>query len=96
VISFDWTGNFSKERELDVVTLYPDTVKCEAFDLVDLDHLAANPIYDPGRCSICYHPLHNLLPIVLYLLLCLPPKTRYVGIGLIIHMALDSVDCQFL
>jgi Na+/proline symporter len=63
--------------------------------LVDLDHLLANPIYDPGRCSIGYHPLHGFVPIVIYVVLCFLPKTRYVGIGLVIHMALDSVDCQY-
>jgi len=63
--------------------------------LVDLDHLLASPVYDPTRCSIGFHPLHTLLPIVLYVLLCLPAKTRIVGIGLIVHMILDSIDCQF-
>ena len=27
--------------------------------LVDLDHLFADPIYDPDRCSIGFHPLHQ-------------------------------------
>jgi hypothetical protein len=27
--------------------------------LVDLDHLLADPIYDPDRCSIGFHPLHT-------------------------------------
>jgi hypothetical protein len=62
--------------------------------LVDIDHLMANPVYDPGRCSIGFHPLHGFLPIGLYVLLCFIPKSRYVGIGLVIHMALDSLDCQ--
>jgi len=62
--------------------------------LVDLDHLLAAPIYDAGRCSIGFHPLHTLLPIIVYGVLCLVPKLRYVGIGLVIHMALDSIDCQ--
>ena len=62
--------------------------------IVDLDHLLANPIYDPTRCSIGFHPLHGLLPITLYLLLSFFPKTRYIGLGLIIHMGLDSIDCQ--
>jgi len=62
--------------------------------LVDLDHLIASPIYDPARCSIGFHPLHQLWFIVLYLLLCFIPKTRIIGIGLIIHMLLDTVDCQ--
>ena len=61
--------------------------------LVDVDHLLATPIYDPLRCSINFHPLHGFLPIGLYALLSLWPPSRLVGLGLLIHMALDSVDC---
>jgi hypothetical protein len=63
--------------------------------LVDVDHLLANPVYDPARCGIGFHPLHGLLPMALYVALCFVPKLRYVGIGLVIHMILDSIDCQF-
>lgn len=63
--------------------------------LVDLDHFLASPIYDATRCSIGFHPLHTIIPIGIYLALCFIPKTRYIGIGLMIHMALDSIDCQF-
>ena len=63
--------------------------------LVDLDHLLANPIYDPTRCSIGFHPLHTEIPIIMYGILSIFPKTRLIGFGLLIHMALDSVDCQF-
>ena len=64
--------------------------------LVDLDHLLATPIYDPGRCSIGFHPLHNVFPILLYAGLSFIKAYRlhYLGIGLCIHMALDSIDCQ--
>jgi Family of unknown function (DUF6122) len=62
--------------------------------LVDIDHLFANPVYDPNRCSIGFHPLHELWFIVLYAMLCFVPKVRLVGIGLSIHMALDAIDCQ--
>lgn len=62
--------------------------------LVDVDHLLANPVYDPGRCSIGTHPLHAFFPIALYVLLCFIPMSRYVGVGLVTHMALDSLDCQ--
>lgn len=62
--------------------------------LVDLDHLLADPIYDPGRCSIGFHPLHQFIPIAVYGLLSFFPKTRWVGLGLVIHMALDAIDCQ--
>ena len=61
--------------------------------LVDLDHLLADPIYDPGRCSIGFHPLHHTLPIAVYITLCFVPRLRLVGIGLVIHMALDAIDC---
>lgn len=62
--------------------------------LVDLDHLLADPIYDPQRCSIGFHPLHSFWAIAIYFVLCFPKKSRYIGIGLMIHMALDSLDCQ--
>ena len=61
--------------------------------LVDLDHLLADPVYDPMRCSIGYHPLHTMVPILIYLAMTFHPKTRWVGLGLTIHMALDSLDC---
>ncbi|MDQ7049960.1 MAG: DUF6122 family protein [Enterobacterales bacterium] len=62
--------------------------------LVDLDHLLASPIYDPLRCSIGFHPLHRLPAIGIYAMLALIPKTRSIGLGLLLHMGLDSLDCQ--
>lgn len=62
--------------------------------LVDVDHLLADPIYDPNRCSIGFHPLHRFIPIVLYGAFCFYRKTCLVGIGLVIHMLLDSIDCK--
>jgi len=62
--------------------------------LVDVDHLLAVPIYDAGRCSIGFHPLHKIWFIALYVILCFVPKVRVLGLGLVIHMALDSIDCQ--
>ena len=61
--------------------------------LVDLDHLLASPIYDVNRCSIGFHPLHKYWFIALYLTMSFYPKTRLIGVGLIIHMALDALDC---
>ena len=61
---------------------------------VDVDHLLANPIYDSGRCSIGFHPLHSLWLIALYLILIIFPISRLVGLGLTLHMVLDSIDCQ--
>ena len=60
---------------------------------IDIDHIIATPIYQPERCSIGFHPLHTFLPITFYIVLCFPKKTRIVGVGLVIHMLLDSIDC---
>ena len=62
--------------------------------LVDIDHALADPIYDPGRCSIGFHPLHEPWLFVVYGAMCFVPGTRFLGIGLLIHMGLDAVDCQ--
>ncbi len=64
--------------------------------IVDLDHLLANPVYDPQRCGIGFHPLHSYLAIVVYLAMTILPKTRLFAIGLIIHVLLDAVDCIWL
>ena len=64
--------------------------------LIDLDHLLADPIYDANRCSIGFHPLHGAAPIALYCGLCVVPKFRIVGIGLVLHMFLDGLDCALM
>lgn len=64
--------------------------------LVDLDHLLADPLYDPNRCSIGFHPLHQFIPIGTYGLMLLHRKTRIIGLGLSIHMLLDWSDCYFM
>lgn len=61
--------------------------------VIDIDHLLATPIYDAGRCSIGFHPLHTVVPVAIYIALLVPPKTRLVGLGLCIHIALDALDC---
>lgn len=64
--------------------------------LIDLDHLLANPIFDPNRCSINFHPLHSYYAIGIFLLMLIPNKTRVLAIGLLIHILADSVDCLFM
>ena len=64
--------------------------------IVDLDHLLADPIYDPHRCSIAHHPLHSIPAMSLYLVLTFFPGTRLIGLGLLIHMALDGIDCFWM
>lgn len=64
--------------------------------LVDLDHVLADPLYDPNRCSIGFHPLHTWPAIAAYALLSIPSRTRLIGVGLLIHMALDAFDCAWM
>lgn len=64
--------------------------------VIDLDHLLADPLYDPNRCSIGTHALHGGWAMVAYALLIIPRRTRLIGVGLVIHMALDAVDCLFM
>jgi len=61
--------------------------------LVDLDHLIANPIFDPNRCSINFHPLHSYYAIGIYFLLLTPKKTRIIAFALLLHMFTDWIDC---
>ncbi|NBD95367.1 MAG: hypothetical protein GVY11_02690 [Gammaproteobacteria bacterium] len=78
--------------------------------LVDLDHLLADPVYDPARCSIGFHPMHTIPAIAFYgILFALPLVWRpgnlrqgwrrtsrvlhLAGLGLLIHMLLDWIDC---
>ncbi|MDA8596704.1 DUF6122 family protein [Flavobacteriaceae bacterium] len=63
--------------------------------LVDLDHLLASPMFDANRCSIGFHPLHDYWAILLYIILLFPTKTRIIGIGLLLHMVTDYLDCYF-
>ena len=60
---------------------------------VDLDHLFADPIFDPNRCSINFHILHQYWAITLYFILLFFKKTRLIAIGLLFHMFTDSLDC---
>jgi hypothetical protein len=64
--------------------------------VVDLDHLIANPIYDPNRCSIGFHPLHTYPAIFIYMILAMMNKTRLIGLGLLIYVAWDGFDCIWM
>lgn len=63
--------------------------------LVDLDHLFATPIFDPGRCSINFHPLHTYWAMAVYVVLLFFKKTRIIAVGLLFHMLTDFIDCQW-
>ncbi len=64
--------------------------------LVDLDHLLADPIFDPGRCSVGYHVLHSYWAIACYFVLLIFPKLRIVAVGLLFHMLTDTIDCWMM
>ena len=61
--------------------------------LVDLDHLLATPIFELGRCSIGFHPLHSYYAIAIYFIMVFFPKLRIIAIGLLFHMLTDFQDC---
>ena len=64
--------------------------------LVDLDHLLADPIFDPDRCSINFHPLHGPNAIGVYAGMSVIKETRVVGIALLFHMLTDYLDCLWI
>lgn len=68
--------------------------------LVDLDHLLADPIFDPNRMSLGFHLLHSYYLIPLYVIMCFLPYEKMhlpwwlqaIGIGLTFHMITDAQD----
>ena len=63
---------------------------------IDLDHLLADPIFDPNRCSLGLHPLHSWPAIGIYLAFILIPRFRIPALGLLIHIILDGTDCLWI
>lgn len=64
--------------------------------LVDVDHLFADPIFDPNRCSIGFHFLHSYVAIAVYfigLLFAKNMRLKLVFLGLCFHMLTDGIDC---
>ena len=61
--------------------------------LIDLDHLFANPVFDPQRCSIGFHPLHSFWAIGVYGVAVFFRKVRIIAIGLLFHIFTDLTDC---
>lgn len=77
--------------------------------IVDVDHLLASPIYAPHRCSIGFHPLHTIVAMIVYAALFAIPlvgrgagtagmrsverSIHLTGLGLLIHMSLDWINC---
>lgn len=61
--------------------------------LIDLDHLFVDPIFDPNRCSINFHPLHTYWALGIYIALLFFKKTRIIAVGLTFHILTDYIDC---
>lgn len=65
--------------------------------LVDVDHLFAEPIFEPNRCSINFHVLHTYYAMAIYVvLLFLKKPFNIIGCGLLMHMVTDFIDCLFI
>ncbi|MEY4903100.1 MAG: hypothetical protein RLZZ292_915 [Bacteroidota bacterium] len=64
--------------------------------LMDLDHLLANPVFDPNRCSINFHPLHTTPAMVVYIALLFFKPTQAIGVGLLFHILTDGLDCLWM
>lgn len=62
----------------------------------DLDHLWADPIYNPNRCGVGFHPLHSYPALLVYIAMTAVAHTRVLGAGLVIHMILDGLDCVWM
>ena len=62
-------------------------------NLIDIDHLLADPIYDPARCSINFHPLHSWYMFPFYIMGSFFGKYKYLFWGIGIHLILDFFDC---
>ena len=65
--------------------------------LVDLDHLASNPIFQANRCSINFHLLHTYYAMFFYVVLLFFRKPfNIIGIGLLFHMLTDFINCLMM
>lgn len=64
-------------------------------NLIDIDHLLADPIYDATRCSINFHPLHSWYMFPVYVLGAIwkNKNIRYLSLAIILHLFLDWMDC---
>lgn len=67
-------------------------------NLIDLDHLLADPIFDPHRCSIGFHLLHGWEAALAYALMLLVPRwyVRAFALGALWHLSVDYGDCTMM
>ena len=79
-----WKENWFKAGLIMMATMF-----------IDIDHLFADPVFDPGRCSIGFHPLHTIWAGLFYGSLLLVPswKVRALSVGGVWHLCTDFIDC---
>ncbi|WP_353843262.1 DUF6122 family protein [Altererythrobacter sp.] len=67
-------------------------------NLIDLDHLLADPIFDSNRCSIGFHLLHGWEAAIIYVLMLWVPRwwVRAFALGALWHLAVDYGDCVMM
>lgn len=67
-------------------------------NLIDLDHLLASPIFDPGRCSIGFHLLHGWAAAFVFAAMLVVPRwwVRAFALGALWHLAVDYGDCAMM
>jgi hypothetical protein len=63
--------------------------------VIDVDHLLADPVFDPARCGIGLHALHTPWAGIAYaaLLAVRSWKARAAGVGCLLHLGTDALDC---
>lgn len=79
--------SFFKKKWIKVYLIFIGTM------FIDLDHLFAIPIFDAGRCSINFHPLHTYYAAGAYIVMVIPKKSRILAIALLLHLFTDYLDC---
>lgn len=64
-------------------------------NVIDADHLLSRPIYNPKRNSIGFHLFHKKILIPFYIAGCfIPGITKYLFIGILLHMILDWAEFE--
>ncbi len=78
-----WKDNWRKAGLIMVSTI-----------VIDVDHLLADPIFDPNRCSLGFHPLHTWWAAAAYVSLLAVPswKWRAISVGCLWHLCTDAID----
>lgn len=61
-------------------------------NLIDLDHLLSQPMYDPLRCSLNNHLFHKTWLLPVYALGTLT-RFRYFFLSLLGHLLVDYLGC---